>query len=71
MAFGPDRRMQDKLVAEAYCRTQGLEKPVRDYIECVLAIIGNINEPRSEALDLLHRKMLPALRKQVNCIYVN
>ena len=48
MAFGPDRRMQDKLVAESYCRTRGLEEPVRDYIECVLAIIVKINEPWSE-----------------------
>ena len=31
-AFGPDRRMQNKLQAEAYRRIQGTEEPVRDYV---------------------------------------
>ena len=73
IAFDPDRRMQERLVMKDYRRTQGLEEPVRHYIECILAIVGRINEPRSEekTLDLLHRNMLPALHKQVNRCYVN
>ena len=72
IAFGPDRRMQDKLVAEAYYRTQGPEEPVRDYIECMLAIVEKNYEHWSEEkiLDLLHRNMLPSLQKQINRLYV-
>ena len=72
IAFGPDRRMQGKLVSEAYRRTQGPEEPVREYIACMLAIVEKIDVPWSEKkiLDLLHRNMLPALQKQVNRLYV-
>ena len=45
IAFGSKKRMQGKLVAEPYHRTQGPEETMHDYIECMLAIVEKIDEP--------------------------
>ena len=48
--------MQDKLMAEAYRRTQGPDEPVRDYVKCVLAIVDKFDVPwlEDKVVDLLH-----------------
>ena len=65
--YGVDRDVQIRLLAEAQARRQGKSEPVRDYIFIVLTILSKMQEqmPVEAQLNMIHRNMLPELRKQV------
>ena len=65
--YGPTKRVQQLLIAEANNRTQGEDEAVRDYIICLTAITRKISPPPSleQQLDQLHRNLRPQLQTMV------
>ena len=65
--YGTTKRYQQRLVAEANSRTQGVDEASRDYITCLIAILRKISPPPSldQQLDQLIRNLRPQLQAMV------